>query len=129
MATRGRKPATIEWDTVDKLLIAGCPGTEIASHIGVHPDTLYHHCEEEKKTHFSAYSQQKREKGNNLIRVAQFDEAVMKRDRGMLIWLGKNRLGQSDKEEVSHKGNIPIEVVNYSDKPIKPWVNEEQKEE
>ncbi len=123
MAKVGRKPAKIEWDKVDNLLIAGCTGTEIAAHIAMHPNTLYRHCEDEHKVHFSEYLQEKRAKGDSLLRVAQFDEAVNKRDRGMLIWLGKNRLGQTDKESVEHTGAIPIEVVNYSDRPIEPWVN------
>lgn len=123
MAKVGRKPAKIEWDKVDNLLIAGCTGTEIAAHIGVHADTLYDRCVNEKRSSFSAYLQSKRAKGDSLLRVAQFDEAVNKRDRGMLIWLGKNRLGQTDKESVEHTGAIPIEIVNYSDRPIEPWKN------
>ncbi len=126
MAKRGRKEAIIDWEIVDNLLIAACPGTEIADHIGISASTLYLHCEKEKKTNFSAYSQQKRSKGNNLIRAAQFDEAVRKRDRGMLIWLGKNRLSQSDRDEISHKGNIPIQVVNYSNEPITPWKDNQE---
>ena len=129
MEKRGRKSASIDWEFVDNLLIAGCTGTDIASHIGIHPDTLYNHCEKENKTNFSAYSQEKRCKGNNLIRAAQFDEAVRKRDRGMLIWLGKNRLSQSDRDEISHKGNVPIEIVNFGNKPITPWKNENDKKE
>jgi len=123
MATAGRKPAKIEWDKVDSMLVGGCTGTEIAAHIGMHPNTLYRHCEDTNKVNFSEYLQEKRAKGDSLLRMAQFDEAVNKRDRGMLIWLGKNRLGQTDKAEVAHQGTIPIEIVNYSDHPIEPWKN------
>lgn len=111
----------IDWEKVDQLLIAGCKGTEIAAHFGIHPDTLYLRCEHEKKMCFSVYLQEKRAIGDTMLRAAQFDEAVRKRDRGMLVWLGKNRLEQSDKEEVRHKGNIPVEVVNFSDKEIESW--------
>lgn len=124
MGTAGRKPAQVDWSVVDNLLAAGCPGTEVASHLGIHPTTLYRHCEEEHKVNFTVYSQQKRAKGDALLRVAQFDEAVRERDRGLLIWLGKNRLGQSDKQEVEHKGKVPLQVVNYSDNPIEPWKDE-----
>lgn len=127
MKKSGRKPAVIDWELVDRLLVSGCNGTDIAGHIGIHHDTLYGRCMSDKKTSFTAYSQQKRSSGNCLLRVAQFDQAVRKRDRGMLIWLGKNRLGQSDKAEVAHKGGALIQIVNYSDKPIVPWKEESSK--
>ena len=124
MATRGRKKTIIDWDVVDRQLIAGYTGTEVAAHLGICPDTLYIQCQEEKKMVFSFYLQQKRAKGNGLIKLAQYDEAINNRDRGMLIWLGKNRLGQSDKETVEHKGSVPIEVVSYNGKQLEPWKDE-----
>lgn len=123
MKKNGRTRANIDWEKVDKLLIAGCHGTEVASHIGIHPETLYRRCEKDNEVGFTEYLQEKRAKGDSLLKIAQFDEAVNKRDRGMLIWLGKNRLGQTDKSEVAHEGKIPIEIVNYSDTPIEPWIN------
>jgi|HubBroStandDraft_2_1064218.scaffolds.fasta_scaffold116109_2 hypothetical protein len=85
----------IDWDLVDEMLKKGCVGTQIAARIGIHADTLYHRCEDEKGVLFSAYAQQKREKGDALLHETQFNLA-MKEDRGMLIWLGKQRLGQKD---------------------------------
>jgi len=123
----GRPKAVIDWDEVDKLLIAGCMGTDIASHIGLDSKTLYRHCESDKKVSFSTYSQQKRSHGDNLIRMVQFDEAVRKRDRSMLIWLGKQRLGQTDRSQVAHQGAAPIEIVNYGDKSIEPWKESDPK--
>lgn len=115
----------IDWQKADQMLVSGCTGTEVASHFGMHADTFYKRCEKEKGMGFTAYLQQKQSTGNALIRVAQFDEAVRKRDRGMLIWLGKNRLGQTDKETVEHKGNVPVEIVNFGSKEIKPWRKDE----
>lgn len=85
----------IDWDLVDDLLVKGCTGTQIASRMGIHPDTLYDRCYNEKGTRFSEYAQQKREKGDTLLLEAQFNMAV-KKDRTMLIWLGKQRLGQKE---------------------------------
>ena len=124
MATAGRKKAVIDWEIVDKQLIAGYVGTEVAAHLGICADTLYRHCQEDKKMDFAVYLQEKRAKGNGLIKLAQFDEAINNRDRGMLIWLGKNRLGQNDKQEVEHKGKVPLQIVNYSDNSIEPWKDE-----
>lgn len=85
----------IDWDIVDELLMKGCTGTQIASRMGIHPDTLYDRCYNEKGTRFSEYAQQKREKGDSLLLETQFNMAI-ERDRAMLIWLGKQRLGQKE---------------------------------
>jgi len=45
---------------------------------------------------FAAYSQEKRAQGDDMLRVTQFSKAINEKDRGMLIWLGKQRLGQHD---------------------------------
>jgi hypothetical protein len=96
----GRKPATIDWKLVDNLLKAGCAGTEIAAHIGVHPDTLYNHCKADHKTDFSAYSQEKKAAGDAILKVTQYQVAINDKDKTMLVWLGKQRLGQTDKREI-----------------------------
>lgn len=101
----GRKKVEISWMRVDKALIAGASGVQVAAMLGVHYNTLAAKCKEEKKCDFSEYLRQKREKGNEMLLSKQFEEA-MAGDRGMLIWLGKQRLNQSDKRENTHTGNI-----------------------
>jgi transposase-like protein len=103
-----RPPKKIDWNKVDEYLEAGATGTEVAAVLGMHPNTLYRKCEEEHKVSFSDYSQQKREKGNSMLKLTQYNLA-MDGDRGMLIWLGKNRLDQSDKKEVKHDANVKTE--------------------
>ncbi|MER9652478.1 hypothetical protein NKJ26_03035 [Mesorhizobium sp. M0152] len=44
------------------------------------------------------------------IAVAQIDVAVKKRNPQMLIWLGKQRLGQTDKVETKNTGDISIHI-------------------
>lgn len=96
-----RKPQTvmlIDWTIVDRLLMDGCTGIEIAAYFGVSPDTLYIRCVKVKGIVFSQYAQQKRSKGDALIKSKQMSFAL-NGDCGngaMLIWLGKNRLGQRD---------------------------------
>lgn len=101
-----RPQIPIDWTMVDRYLEADCSGTEISGVIGCHPHTLYERCVQEKGITFSEYSAQKRSKGDGLLRIKQFTEAMIG-DRGMLIWLGKNRLGQREepnkKEEFSGK--------------------------
>jgi hypothetical protein len=94
----GRKRINIDWKRVDRLLEAGCMGTEIASAIGVHYDTLVKRCKIDNKLDFSEYLRQKRETGDSILRVAQFKSATSG-NTTMLIWLGKQRLNQSDKSQ------------------------------
>ena len=55
---------------------------------------------------FCEYKAEKRAKGDTLLRVKQYD-AAMNGSIPMQIWLGKNRLGQTDKREViSENRNI-----------------------
>jgi len=96
-----RKKIHIDWADVDMLLQAGCTGVEVAATIGIHPNTLYERCEKENNLGFSEYSATKRASGDRLLKMKQF-EIAMSGDKTMLVWLGKQRLGQSDKNAVDH---------------------------
>jgi len=97
----GVPPKKIDWEMVDTLLRDGCLTTEIAATLGVCTDTIYNACVREKGTTFSAYSQEKKAIGERLLRSVQFQHAVKDRNTTMLIWLGKQRLGQRENEQVS----------------------------
>jgi hypothetical protein len=96
----GRKHIPIDWKRVDSMLRCQAKGTEIAANLGVHPETLYDACKREHGTDFSAYAAQKKEAGITALRVKQF-ELALKGDRTMLIFLGKQYLGQKDRTEIS----------------------------
>ncbi len=116
----GRKKAKIDWAKVDNALMAGSNGVQVAAMLGIHFDTLSNHCKEEHKTDFSHYLRQKREKGNNLLKAMQY-RLAMDGDRGMLIWLGKNRLDQSDKKEIKQQnigGLININMTGGTNNPV-----------
>jgi hypothetical protein len=103
----------IDWNVVDDFLETGCPTTKIADAIGVSPDTLYRRCEEEKGMTYTAYSQQKRTKGEALLFKAQFDKAIGRADIGdssLLIHLGKTRLEQREAAIVTA---TPEQEKNY----------------
>ncbi len=92
-AHRPQKP--IDWELVDRLLIAGCMGTEIAPHFDMHYETFYDRCAMEKGMGFTEYSKQKRSVGDSILREVQFKKAK-DGDNTLLIWLGKNRLKQAE---------------------------------
>jgi len=116
----GRKKLKIDWDRVDRSLIAGSNGVQVAAMLGVHPETLYDKCLQEKKVYFSDYMQQKRQEGNDILLGKQF-ELAKGGDKMMLIWLGKNRLDQSDKKEIKQQNTgslININMTGGQDKPV-----------
>ena len=117
----GRKKVVIDWKRVDKSLMSGSNGVQVSAMLGVHPDTLYNKCKEVKKMDFSAYQQQKRQEGNDVLFGLQY-ELAKSGDRGMLIWLGKNRLDQSDKKEIKQHNTgslININMTGGTDKAIR----------
>lgn len=124
-ATAGRPKAKIDWDEVGKYLEAGSPGTAIASMYGISATTLYERCIRDNNVNFHDYSQEKRCKGDERLRAKQYHEA-MKGDRGMMIWLGKQRLAQKDKHDYEHSGSVTNNVTLYGDKIPMTW-KEEQK--
>jgi hypothetical protein len=99
----GRSKAKIDWKKVDNLLKAQCDGVAIAGIIGIHPNTLYLACEEKFKIGFSEYSATKRSEGQELLRAKQYQTA-MEGDKTMLVWLGKQYLGQKEKQDVTTNG-------------------------
>jgi hypothetical protein len=106
---RGPQPVHIDWDKVDRWLECGCLGTEVAAALGCHPDTLYERCLQEKGSVFSAYSREKKCSGDKLLRQKQM-EIAMKGDKTMLLWLGKQRLGQRDTPEYSFDKEVKTQL-------------------
>lgn len=51
---------------------------------------------------FRVFIVQKRAFGRTELRRAQRQKALISKDTGMLCFLGKNELGQADKQEITH---------------------------
>jgi hypothetical protein len=102
----------IDWKQVENLLMAGCSGVEIAASLGIHENTLYKRCKDDLKVEFVAFSQQNKAKGDSLLKAKQFETAIKDKNVPMQIWLGKNRLNQTDKNQtdITTKGD-KIEIV------------------
>lgn len=109
----GRPPIEIDWKLVEQFATAGCSGVEIAGHLGVHYDTLYNRCEKKFGIKYTEYSQQFKEKGKALIKFAQFQKAITEKNPTMLIWLGKQYLGQRETIEHHHDGDIKINGLDF----------------
>ena len=101
----------IDWDFVGEYLMAGCSGVEVAAQLGIHENTLYQRCKSDLGIDFVAFKQEKQASGESLLRKVQFDAAIKDKDRAMLIWLGKQRLGQKEKGEQDIKVDGGINIV------------------
>ena len=112
---RGPKFLPIDWDKVESLIIKGCSGIQIAAVFNVTPETLYERCQRDIGKFYSLYSHEKFQKGNASLHAKQF-ELALKGDKTLLIWLGKQRLQQSErleqkielKAEVSQKALLKV---------------------
>jgi DNA-binding CsgD family transcriptional regulator len=86
------------------LAAIGCTYREIASVMGVSRDTIIRHCQDIIATG--------RAQGKMSLRRAQWRKGVIDGHPQMLIWLGKQILGQRDKQEtqVTGQGGGPVEA-------------------
>ena len=98
MAKRGPKIKEVDWRLVDNLLRIQCTGEEIAGAIGVSYDTLERRCKDDNDCKFADYSDEKRAAGRASLRREQW-KVAHSGNPTMLVWLGKQMLGQRDKVE------------------------------
>lgn len=90
----GRPKFKINYEEVEKLSQLHCTIAEIASFLGCHPETL----SRDKK--FSELYKKGMDTGKMSLRRMQF-KAASAGNVTMLIWLGKQLLGQTDKMNYS----------------------------
>jgi hypothetical protein len=123
MSSAGRPLTPIDWDVVGEWLMKGCSGVQIAAILGVHHETLYDRCVAEHGVYFSQFSLKYKSKGDSLLHAAQFD-AALKGNTSMLIWLGKQRLDQSEKTTLAIKKTELQEILDENPSGSKELVNE-----
>ncbi len=107
----GRPRKEIDWVEFDDLCRVQCTLAEISAHFSVSEDTIERRVFEQYGTTFAELFAQKRKAGFVSLRRKQFELAMMGNPT-MLIWLGKQVLGQSDqthlRAEVSCKEKMPL---------------------
>jgi len=101
---RGRKPIEIDYDKAEKLAAIMCTQSEIASVLGVSLALLEHDPE------FIRIHKKGMEQGKASLRRMQYG-AASNGNATMLIWLGKQHLGQRDKQDIEHSGEIDQTVI------------------
>lgn len=96
----GRPKIEISWVELDKLCSLQCSQEEIAGWFNCSIDTIEARVKETHGMTFPEYFAQKRSGGKISLRRKQY-EAAMSGNTALLIWLGKQYLGQSEKIESS----------------------------
>lgn len=109
MAKRGPKTIQLDWEQFDKLCAIQCTLKEIASWFDCSEDTIERRVKEHSGLKFADYYAQKRGKGLVSLRRKQY-EVALAGDKTMLIWLGKQYLGQSEKVAVEENYSLDVEV-------------------
>ena len=114
-ATRGRPLKILNEEgakMVEKLSSMMCTDEEIASVLGVSVDTLLNR---NNKRTFSESKEMGRNRGKASLRRMQF-KAAEAGNSSMLIWLGKQFLDQTEKQETTIKdSSISFEITPASD--------------
>lgn len=101
---------------IDKRIFEGlcriqCTQEDIADAFECDVDTVTAWCKRTYNKTFSEVFRQKRGQGKVSLRRMQWKSAE-NGNVSMQIFLGKNLLGQSDKQEIDHNGSIPIVIEN-----------------
>lgn len=106
-----RQPIVIDWPKVDAMCQIQCTGEEIASVLGISYDTLERACKREKEKGCAEYIAEKKQGGKASLRRRQW-QAAQDGNPTMLIWLGKQYLGQRDSFE--DDGQSPAPPLNVT---------------
>lgn len=106
-AATGRPLVEVNERQLETLAQIGCTYAEMAAVMGVHPDTL--------ADRFSEQIETWRQGGKASLRKRQWG-AALSGDRTMLIWLGKQELGQRDFKSIENTGpnGGPIEISSLT---------------
>ena len=109
----GRPKIEIDWELFERLCSIMCTEVEIAEIFECSVDTIERACKRKYRETFADTYKKKSSKGKMSLRRKQF-EIAMNGHPTMLIWLGKQHLGQQDKMEHSADFNkVPVLQLNY----------------
>ena len=96
------KKHNLDTEKVEQLAGFGCTNTEIASFFGCSENTI--------RRSYGEYLTKGRDKGKIRLRQLQW-RAAERGNVSMMIWLGKQVLSQTDKQEVEHIR--PIDEIEF----------------
>jgi len=107
-----------QWEQFQALCEIQCTAVEVCSVMGVCEETLNRLCEDQLGMRFSEYIKSESAGGRTSLRRMQWD-AARQGNPTMLVWLGKQYLGQSDKLETQNQNmNYDMGVVEQVENAV-----------
>ncbi len=112
-----RKKIEIDWAKFEELCSAQCTQAEIAETLGISVDTLTRGIKSKYKADFAEVFRLKRTPGLISLRRKMY-ETAMAGSIPMLIFLSKQLLGYTDKQEQTHAASKDSEklIINFTRK-------------
>lgn len=107
----GPKPTQLDWNSFDKLCAMQATLEEISSFFDCSEDTVERCVKRDKGMGFKEYWTIKSSKGKISLRRKQF-EVAMSGDKTLLIWLGKQWLGQTEKQDITER-SVEMSYEDY----------------
>lgn len=113
MAKMGRPRIEIDWTEFDKLCALQCTLSEISGWFDCSEDTIERRVEETHGVTFAEYYRQKAGKGKISLRRTQWKMAQT--NPTMALWLGKQYLGQRDRNDLEITGRDVFKFAYQED--------------
>ena len=107
----GRPRVEIDIDKLRNMVRIQCTAEECAGVFECSVDTLDRRLKEEGYGGFADFYKRYSDEGKSSLRRAQW-KAAQDGNPTMLVWLGKQMLGQRDKQEIEHSGALNINLVD-----------------
>ena len=90
-----------------------CTAVECAAVFGIDDNTLDRRIKEAGYAGFGEFYKKYSHEGKTSLRRAQWKAATEQLNPTMLVWMGKQMLGQKDKSQTEHTGSVKIERVRF----------------
>lgn len=112
----GRPKKELDWRLIDSILQYGASLVDCSDICEMSEDSVQNKIKAKYGVTFSEYRDRKKSKMRMKLRQKQFDLAL-KGNVPLLIWLGKQELGQSDRAENTNTDKIEI-TIDSSDSEL-----------
>ena len=106
----GRPEKDFNWELIDGVLQFGANLIDCSELLKVSDDTIQRRIKKEFNCTFTEYRHKKMSKMRMKLLQKQY-EVAMSGNVALLIWLGKQHLGQTDKIEQSQHQDISINIT------------------
>ena len=115
----GRPLHQLDYETLDNLCEIMCTAEEIANILNIDRDTLSAALKRDGHGGFSAYYKKMSSDGKRSLRRVQHEQAL-KGNTTMMVWLGKQYLDQTDKQNIDLNANVN---VNFNKVYLRDYIN------